>query len=111
MGELISIHKKRKFSESEAESILPIVKRITERTVSSIHDLESQIKFVPCGEPLRTRLQHNIETLISQWADKMMRLGCAPVGLWVVNFDADPGCFSWRYGDENLNYFNSIRIT
>lgn len=107
MGELIPIHTKRKFSELEAESILPVVKRITDRAVSSIEDIESQLRFMPSGEPLHNRMKHNIETIISQWADKIMRLGCAPVGLWVVNFDSESGCFSWRHGDEGLNFFNS----
>ncbi len=109
MGDVISIHSKKKFTQTEAESLLPVVRRITERAATAITDLESQLKFVPRGEPLHGRMQRNMESIISQWADKVMRLGCSPVGLWVVNFEAGKGCFSWRYGDEGLNHFTSHR--
>jgi len=106
MGELIPIHSRRTFTREEAESLLPIVRRITETAAVQTKDLSEQLRWVPADEPLSSRLRQDMDLIVRRWAVKVKRLGCAPRGIWLVDFDAGDGWFSWRYGDEQLSFFH-----
>ena len=107
MGEVIPIHSRRTFSKEEAESLLPVIKRITEQVAGEIRDLQEQIRYVPHTEPLYQRLYSKIELSVRRWAIKISKLGCEPRGVWLVDFDAGDGWFTWRLGDEGLAFFHS----
>ncbi len=107
MGEVIPIHSRRTFSEQEAGSLLPVVRRITEKVAAEVAQLQEQLRFVPHEEPLHRRLYSQIESEVQRWAVKISRLGCEPRGIWLVDFDAGEGWFSWRLGDERLAFFHS----
>jgi len=107
MGEVIPIHSRRTFSREEAESILPVIRRVTEKTASEVEELQGQLKFVPHGEPLYERIYANIELAIRRWAVKISKLGCEPRGMWLVDFDAGDGWYTWRLGDDGLAFFHS----
>lgn len=107
MGELIPIHSRRIFSEKEAESLLPIVRRITEKVAQEVSELHKRLSFVPLSEPLHKRICSQIELEIKRWAIKISKLGCEPRGIWLVDFDAGNGWFSWRLGDERLAFFHA----
>lgn len=107
MGEVIPIHSRRTFSQQEAESLLPIVRRITERVAIRVSEMKEQLRFVPHDEPMHKRLLSDIELEVRRWAIKVSKLGCEPRGIWLVDFDAGNGWFSWRLGDERLAFFHS----
>jgi hypothetical protein len=107
MGTVIPIHSRRKFTRQEAEEILPIVKRITARTAATVDDLQDEMKFVPKDEPLYTRLVIRMQSEVKLWATRVFQLGCEPTGIWLVDFDAGDGWFSWRLGDDDLAFFNT----
>ena len=107
MGEVIPIHSRRTFSLEEAESLLPIVRRITERAALEVRDLQEQLRFVPHGEGLHQRLAAQADVAVRRWAIKISQLGCEPRGIWLVDFDAGSGWFSWRLGDERLAFFHA----
>ena len=107
MGDLIPIHSRRTFSRDEAETLLPVVKRITERVAFEAAELQEKLKFIPHGEPLYDRTCSGIELAVRRWAIKISKLGCEPRGTWLVDFDAGDGWFTWRLGDEGLAFFNS----
>lgn len=106
MGDVIPIHSRRTFTKDEADSILPIVRRITEAAALHARDINEQLKWVPGDEPLSVRLRQDLDLVVRRWAVKVSRLGCAPRGIWLVDFDAGEGWYSWRYGDEHLSYFH-----
>lgn len=106
MGNVISIHSHRTFTQEDAESILPVVRRITERAAADASEINEQIRFVPDGEPLHNRLQMQLNSIIRHWAIKISKLGATPRGVWLVDFDAGDGWFSWRHGDETLSFFH-----
>lgn len=106
MGAVIPIHSRRTFTKEEAESLLPIIRRITDRAAEDAKEIHEQLKFVPGDEPLHKRLHMEMDRIIRRWAIKVSQLGCEPRGIWLVDFDAGDGCFSWRIGDESLSYFH-----
>lgn len=107
MGEVIPIHSRRTFTKDEAESLLPVVRRITDSASSEVQDLQEQLRFVPHGEPLYDRTYAKVELAIRRWAVKISKLGCEPRGIWLVDFDAGEGWYTWRLGDEHLVFFHS----
>ena len=107
MGEVIPIHSRRTFTQEEALDLLPIVRRITEKVASDVAGLQEQIRFVPHSEPLYQRIYSQIELSFRRWAIKISKLGCEPRGIWLVDFDAGNGWFTWRLGDAGLAFFHS----
>ncbi|MFH0799320.1 MAG: DUF2203 family protein [Pseudomonadota bacterium] len=106
MGDVIPIHSRRIFSIEEAEAILPIVRRITDRAAADAGELQEQLRFVPADEPLSKRLHMELDAVVRRWSVKVAQLGCEPRGIWLVDFDAGEGWFSWRIGDDRLNFFH-----
>lgn len=111
MGQVIHIHSQRTFTEDEAIQLLPIIKRITERAAHRVEGLKEQLEWIPESEPTFLRLKGKLEFEIKRWIRRISQLGCEPRGIWLVDFNAGEGWYSWRYGDDSLNFFNSRRTT
>ena len=107
MGNVVPIHSRRTFTKEEAEGLLPVVRRITEQVSGEVSELQEQIRYVPHTEPLYQRLYSQIELAVRRWAIKISKLGCEPRGIWLVDFDAGKGWFTWRLGDSGLAFFHS----
>lgn len=107
MAEIISILGSRQFTEEEAENLLPTVKRITAHAAREASKIEEQLRFIPREEPIFGRLATEMDLIIKRWAIKVKKLGMRPTALWIVDFDAGEGWFSWRLGDEHVSYFSS----
>lgn len=106
MGEIIPIHSRRTFSQADVERMLPVVRRITERAALACGRARDELRFVPEGEPLRARIAGDVDLAVRRWAMKISQLGCEPRGLWIVDFDAGDGWFTWRLGDETACFFH-----
>lgn len=106
MGALIPIHSRRTFTLEQAEGILPIVRRITDHAAAAARGLQEELRWVPREEPLYARRKSELDLIVRRWAVKIARLGCEPRGIWLVDFDAGEGWFSWRLGDESLSFFH-----
>lgn len=111
MGDVIPIHSKRIFTAEKAEELLPVVQRITNHAASRAHDINEQLRWTPPSEPLYARLKSEFDLIVRRWAIKIFQIGCKPRGMWLVDFDAGDGWFSWRHGDEALNFFHSNATT
>ena len=107
MAEIIPILGPRQFTEEEAESLLPTVKRMTAQAAREAEKIEEQLRFIPRDEPIYQRLAGELDLIIRRWAIKIKKLGLRPTGLWIVDFDTAGGWFSWRLGDEHVSYFSS----
>lgn len=107
MRNVIPIHSHRTFSREEAESILPVVRRITGEAAAAVQEMNDRIKFIPADEPMHKRMRADIALAIRRWAIKVSNLGINPRGVWLVDFSAHEGWFSWRIGDENLSFFDA----
>ena len=106
MGGVIPIHARRIFTQEEAFELLPVVRRITEGAAARAQELQEELRFVPREEPHAARLRSELDLVVRRWAIKISRLGCEPRGVWLVDFDAGDGWYSWRHGDEQLSFFH-----
>ena len=107
MAEIIKILSPRQFTEDEAENLLPTVKRITAQAATEAEKIEEQLRFIPRDEPIFRRLAGDLDLVIRRWAIKIKKLGLKPSGIWIVDFDAGEGWFSWRMGEEHVTYFSA----
>jgi len=107
MAEIIQIFSPRQFTEEEAQNLLPTVKRITVQAATEADKIEEQLRFIPRDEPIFRRLAADLDLVIRRWAIKIKKLGLKPSGIWIVDFDAGDGWYSWRLGDEHVTYFNA----
>lgn len=106
MGDVIPIHSRRIFTKEEAEGLLPVVRRITDAAAARACELQEQLGWIPPDEPLHMRLRAELDLIVRRWAIKLSKLGCEPRGVWLVDFDAGEGWFSWRHGDDALSFFH-----
>ncbi len=107
MAEIIPILSERKFTEEEAETLLPTVKRITVQAALEAAKIEEQLRFIPREEPIFARLSGEMDLVVRRWAIKIKKLGLRPTALWIVDFDAGEGWFTWRLGDEHVSHFSA----
>lgn len=107
MAEIIPILSERKFTEEEAENLLPTVKRMTIQAAAEASRLEEEMRFIPREEPIFNRLAGELDLVVRRWAIKVKKLGLRPTGLWIVDFDAPEGWFTWRLGDEHVSHFSA----
>ncbi len=107
MAEIIRILRPRQFTEEEAEHLLPAVKRITWRASTDAEKITEQLKFIPRNEPIFDRLSAELDLVIRRWAIKISKLGLKPSGIWIVEFEAKDGVYTWRLGDDHVSYFSA----
>jgi hypothetical protein len=107
MAEIIRILRPRQFTEEEAETLLPAVKRITAQAALEAEKITEQLRFIPRDEPIFNRLSSELDLVIRRWAIKVSKLGLKPSGIWIVDFDAGEGLYTWRLGDEHVSYFSA----
>jgi len=110
MAEIIPILHPRIFTELQAEQLLPTIKRITERADTDARIIQEQLRFIPPTEPIFKKYAIEFEMVIQRWVTKVKKLGAKPTGIWIVNFETENGCFSWRLGDENISFFNAHEV-
>lgn len=107
MAEIIRILRPRQFTEEEAQGLLPTVKRITVHAAMEAEKITDQLRFIPRDEPIFNRLSSELDLVIRRWAIKISKLGLKPSGIWIVDFDAGEGLYTWRLGDEQVSYFSA----
>ncbi|MBI4374133.1 MAG: DUF2203 domain-containing protein [Deltaproteobacteria bacterium] len=108
---VVELKKNRLFTLKEAQTLLPIIRKITRETIRQVEDLEWKTKF---GHLLKDehRLENGrseIQLLIERWSDKVSRLGAEPKGFWLVDFNFGEGYFCWKYPEEQIGFFHDYQ--
>ena len=93
------------FQLQEARDLLPLVKKITVRSDAQLSPVQDRLNKMLANDPRRTSHERSYEKIVSQWKQKIERLGAITTGLWIVEFDLGNGCLSWRYPELSLAYF------
>ena len=106
MGELVTILQPRRFTLQEAEDLLPVIRKITKESVDQFLMLEEKLKHFQNDPEKWKEVEQEIAQLLNHWSEKILKLGCQPKGIWLVDFDNGEGYFCWRYGDEKIQYFH-----
>ena len=109
MGEVIKINQPTQFSLDEAKEILPAVKKITKKAVDRFLVLEEKLQHFQNDPEKWKEVEQEIAEVLNLWSNKIMRLGCLPKGIWLVDFDSGRGYYCWRYGDDNILYFHGYQ--
>lgn len=106
MGEIVELKRSRPFTLQEAQSLLPLVKRLTQEAVDQVEALKKRVEAIdpePCHRPFYER---QLSLIVERWSQKILKLGCQPRGLWVVVFDNGQGFYCWNYPDEDVEFFH-----
>lgn len=105
MENIVEIGTKRTFSHLDAQDLLPLIFKLTEKAHAEVKRMMSQIdamKNVP-----QTRIQSmekDIQTTIEGWQMKIQKLGGIPKGYWLVDFDNGDGYFCWKFPEKQIQY-------
>lgn len=102
MADITSINQKRTFLGSDAEKLLPVVKRITQEAVGRAESLAVRYEALPPAHPSRPDLERELNDVILAWAAKIQKLGAEAKGLWLVDFDHGDRVMGWRYPEAEL---------
>tara|TARA_B100001248_G_scaffold262582_2_gene259644 strand:- start:521 stop:898 length:378 start_codon:yes stop_codon:yes gene_type:complete len=107
---LIGKDERRLFRLEEANSLLPLVSRITSNYKSLVENKMLILEQVSTSKPeILNELEAEIDTLIDEWKSKMRRLGAKPAGLWHLDFDHGSGYYCWKYPEEKISYEHAYR--
>ena len=109
MAQVIEFKRDKKFTLHEAQTLLPIIQRITSTAVARVEFLKKKIEEM--DERLASRVLYEQEMIdcIHRWSDKIQKLGCTPKGLWLVDFDNGQGYYCWRYPEGDLSFYHTYQ--
>ena len=106
MGDVVRIFQQRKFTLPEAEELLPAIRKITKEAVDHFLLLEEKLKHFQADPEKWKNVEEEIAEVLNHWSEKVIKLGCQPKGIWLVDFDNGEGYYCWRYGDDKIQYFH-----
>lgn len=109
MAQVIELKKGKRFTLKEAEAILPVIRKITEEAVGQVNELKAKIEAVDPPPAHRPYYEQQLNNIVSRWSEKVIKLGCEPKGLWLVDFDNGEGYYCWRYPEEGLEFYHTYR--
>lgn len=98
MATVIELGMAKEFSQDEICLILPVINRITRRYKTDVDVLLNRLEVISTNQEDRVfELEKQIDIFISEWKQKMKKLGAKPKGLWSVDFDSGKGYFCWKF--------------
>lgn len=107
MTNIFEINKKKIFTLSDAENLLPLVYKLTEDYSKQVRKLINQLEAFPSKQCERAiEVEADINTLVEQWQNKIERLGAKPKGLWLADFDNGSGYYCWKYPETKIIFFH-----
>src|SRR5215813_11775383 len=106
MGDVIPSTQRRIFSLDEAQKPLTIIRKITKESVDQFILLEEKLKHFEANPEKWKEVELQIGDLLNRWSEKILKLGCQPKGIWLVDFDNGEGFYCWRFGDDRIEYFH-----
>jgi len=99
MAEVFELKRDKHFTLQEAKSLLPVVKRITQEAVDQVEALKKT-----SNQPY---YEQELSQIVVRWSQKILKLGCEPKGLWLVDFDNGNGYYCWHHPEEDVEFFHA----
>jgi hypothetical protein len=104
--QIVATDSPRQFTLAEAQSLLPIVRRISERANEELDPIRKRLEGMLPTDPRAARTEERYEAVVRRWAAKMERLGLVVKGLWLVDFDTGDGYICWRWPERQLAWYH-----
>lgn len=108
VADVVSIGGKRTFSLDEAISVLPVVRRVTERAHDQYHDVKARLHHTRDIEG-RFAIEEELQDIIRAWARSIDRLGGKARPLWTVDFDHGSGYYCWQFPEPTIAHHHGYR--
>lgn len=96
----------RRFTLSEANTVLPSVRRLTDEAVSEVESIARKMRDAEPGGPHYARLDDALHDRIARWALEVEALGAEVKGLWLVDFDNGDGYYCWKHPEPEITHYH-----
>ncbi|MEY4617237.1 MAG: hypothetical protein RJB66_2197 [Pseudomonadota bacterium] len=108
MGTVFELNRRGIYSVETAREILPLVYKITSEIDEEMQTLKGQISAAQQLEDLQKaqQLEESAQALLERWESKVLKLGLAPKGMWLVDFDMGQGYFCWKYPELDIKFWH-----
>lgn len=99
----------RVFTMEEANELIPLMQRITERHENAVSKLlDTQRFFLISGASKEAveKIDPQVGSHMVQWASKLTKLGCKVFSHGYVGLDSGFGYWSWHHGEQRITYYH-----
>lgn len=105
-----NLNTKKVFTREEAQSVLPVLLKITERYLNEVRVLTSQMNaFAGIDNEKAFSIQNKIDSTMQKWQDNIRRLGAHPKGIWNVDFDCGTGFYCWKFPEAEIRFWHGYQ--
>jgi hypothetical protein len=107
---VIEINRKKKFTLGQAQSLLPLVYRLSEEASQEVGTHLNRLKAYPDKKhPIAAEIEAAINVIIEKWQSKMEKLGAEPKGLWMADFDKGDGYYCWKFPENEIKFWHGYQ--
>ena len=107
MAEVVELKKGKIFSLKDARGLLPVVKKITCEAVGEAEQLTRRMEESLPEPSHEAPYEKELVEIVDRWSQKILKLGCTPKGLWLVDFDNGEGYYCWHHPEEELGFYHT----
>ncbi|GIL17117.1 MAG: hypothetical protein BroJett040_08680 [Oligoflexia bacterium] len=105
MEKIVPVEQRRFFTREEAQTLLPLVYRITESSQLFVKKQMNRLEALKGSNPvLAAEIESIIDTEVARWKQKISRLGIFPKGLWLADFDSGEGYYCWKFPETEIRF-------
>ena len=106
VAEILPCGETRIFSLSEAQSLFPLVSRLTQEAHAELEPVRKTLETLLPTDPRLAVVEKTYEETVKRWVGKMERLGLVVKGLWLVDFDTGDGYLCWKFPELRLGHYH-----
>lgn len=110
VDQIVHSEGKKIFSITDAQTLLPLIYRITEVSNNKVSDLFNKQKSLKGSNViLAENLDQKISEEVKVWQGKLIRLGVIPKGMWLADFDNGNNYYCWKFPETEIRYFHGYK--